>query len=285
MGGQTRKSLHSHGSPIDSIRNLFSFKASFSPSTDIRSCPYLQKNIMNFLLLFIFPAVLALPTNILSEITKQDVDFSPASLYANVSRVEIKEVIDLIEADNGPLPWHETSSGGSSVSIPDAVWTKYAIIAQRKQLQAKKDEAHYDAHMAVRAFSKRDKEHGPGVNGKRAWVWCHRSGHWGKIKDIHSFALQACSEWQDRWEDPGWQVFYTPRLDQSFRIYYYYKYHGHLQWDGSLCIRAFLAWFESEECGAPKSRGGSIDVYTMNTGSKSWGNLAVQQQLDPNAAP
>ncbi|KAF8472128.1 hypothetical protein BDZ91DRAFT_717278 [Kalaharituber pfeilii] len=224
--------------------------------------------------------------------TANEVDkFGPSSVSA-VDNTHIKHVLDVMEADTGPLNWKTLNDGGALLTIPNDEWDKYANLAgvmpNIQTAEERAAEATYWSQVEARDILRRaGTEVWGGIKGRRTWVVCHGSGSWGRTDLIGFWADHACAVFESTLNSKGTRILISEKLinmaGSEFQIYYRWTYHGFVDYSVDDC-KEYLKTLANKYCqgSAEDTRGGRIEGYTGVLGD-SWGSKAVEAGADPQA--
>ncbi|KAF8469776.1 hypothetical protein BDZ91DRAFT_721017, partial [Kalaharituber pfeilii] len=222
-------------------------------------------------------------------------NFGPSGVSA-VDDTRIKHVLDVMEADTGPLNWKTLNDSGALLTIPTDEWDKYAnlagIMSDIQTVEERAAEATYWSQVETRDILRRDTlfEVPGGINGHLAWGQCYGSGAWAHDEQISRFIPWACwaFEVQGTLNTPGFLGLVKlgnmkNAAGDMFYVYFLWRYNGFLHFTVADC-NILLKRLVNNYCqGSDRdTRGGTIVVNTAVVGRPFWLD-AVVAGADPQA--
>ncbi|KAF8464836.1 hypothetical protein BDZ91DRAFT_728912, partial [Kalaharituber pfeilii] len=222
-------------------------------------------------------------------------NFGPSGVSA-VDDTRIKHVLDVMEADTGPLNWKTLNDSGALLTIPTDEWDKYAnlagIMSDIQTVEERAAEATYWSQVETRDILRRDTAFvvEGGIYGHLAWGTCYGSGTWAHDEQISRWIPLACAafETQGILNTPGITGVsrsgdMTNSAGDIFYVYFQWRYNGFLHFTVANC-NVFLNLLVNSYCqGSDRdTRGGKIEVNTGFVGG-SWWRKAVVVYADPQA--
>ncbi|KAF8472880.1 hypothetical protein BDZ91DRAFT_716122, partial [Kalaharituber pfeilii] len=222
-------------------------------------------------------------------------NFGPSGVSA-VDDTRIKHVLDVMEADTGPLNWKTLNDSGALLTIPTDEWDKYAnlagIMSDIQTVEERAAEATYSSQVETRDILRRDTvfEVPGGINGHIAHGVCYDSGSLAHYDQISRFIPWACAAFEVQGVLNTRGINGVAKLGNMkdaagdmFYVYFLWRYNGFLHFTVADC-NVLLKRLVNNYCqGSDRyTRGGRIMVNTGVVGGPFWLD-AVVVGADPQA--
>ncbi|KAF8472877.1 hypothetical protein BDZ91DRAFT_846315 [Kalaharituber pfeilii] len=210
-------------------------------------------------------------------------NFGPSGVSA-VDDTRIKHVLDVMEADTGPLNWKTFNDSGALLTIPTDEWDKYAnlagIMSDIQTVEERAAEATYSSQVETRDILRRATlfEVPGGINGHIAWGQCYDPGTWAHDEQISRFIPWACWAFEvqgvlNTLGTTGVVKFGNMKnaAGDMFSVYFHWGYNGFLHFTVADC-NVILNLLVNNYCqGSDRdTRGGRIVINTGVVGGPSW---------------